>query len=155
MEKSESIFVATQHSRPCVVEITNGQCNVKTFELSMSKRHRIVMLINLSAIGFVPAMTVWCATQINTPTGIAASLAFGIAALVCGIGKTICDFSNWLFTMNKMQEKVGEWYLEDITNICNDFIKAGCKVAAEEVAKVLEKNNKTDGVGESQEKSAE
>ena len=135
MKKEAETITFTQDHRPCVVEIADGRCNVKTFQLSMSRRHRMVMLVDLFTIGFIPAMTVWSTTQFNTPDGIFISLLIGAIALVCGIGKTICDFANWLFTMNKMQENIGEWYVEDITNICKDFRRAGCKVAAEEVEK--------------------
>lgn len=155
MDKRAETLTFTQDHQPCVVEIANGRCNVKTFQLSMSRRHRMVMLVDLFTIGFIPAMTVWCATQFNSPNGIFISMLIGAIALVCGIGKTICDFANWLFSMNKMQEKIGEWYVEDITNIYNNIVKADCKVAAVEVSKVKEKNDKSDGKPNTPETKAE
>lgn len=141
--------------REPVVEIVKGQCKVKTLQITMSKRRRTIMLINLFTIGFVPAMSVWWATQEKSLTAIIGIACFGIVALGCSILKTLCDFNNWMFSMNIMQEKMGQSYVEDVTNICNDFIKAGCKLAAEEVSKATRDNCKTErGRGDS-EKNAE
>jgi hypothetical protein len=61
------------------------------------------------------------------------------------------DFQNWLFTMNMMQAKMGDWYMDDVIGICQDFINAGAKFAAEEVKKAVEEKTATeasDGEGE-------
>lgn len=143
MEKYALIRMSDEH-RPPLVEIRNRQCNVKTLALSMSKQHKIIMLVDLLIIGLCPALLVWCATRMKDIDGIFIMSILSIVALIGGIMKTIRDFVNWLFTMNKMQEKMGWWYIEDMNNIFHDFIKAGCQVAAEEVAKVSGKNGETD-----------
>lgn len=155
MEYREGIRTFTDDNRPCMVEISKGECHVKKLKLSMSKRDRMEMLIDLFIIGFIPAITVWSATQANTTTEFIVGLSLGTTAFVCGVGKTICDFANWLFAMNKMNEKFGEWYVEDITNICNAIIKDGCKVAEEEAARVSKINDKPDVESKTTETKAE
>ena len=127
-----------------LITVKDNKVNVKTLQVSMSRRHRVVMFLDLWTIAWVAGLTVGMsmATTLSHYVWIIAPIGF--LALLCAIGKTVVDFQNWLFTMNVMQAKMGNWYMDDVVGICQDFINAGVKFAAEEVKKVVKENTETE-----------
>ena len=134
-----------------LITVKDNKVHVKTLQVSMSRRHRVVMFLDLWTIAWVAGLTVGMsmATTLSHYVWIIAPIGFLV--LLCAIGKTVVDFQNWLFTMNMMQEKMGDRYMDDVVGICQDFINAGAKFAAEEVKKAVEEKAATeasDGEGE-------
>ena len=141
----DSVIVFGDDSRPePLITIEDNYVNVKTLKVSMSRRHRVVMFVDLWTIAWVSGLTVGMsmATTLSHYVWIIAPIGFLV--LLCAIGKTVVDFQNWLFTMNMMQAKMGDWYMDDVVGICQDFISAGVKFAAEEVKKVVGENTETE-----------
>ena len=146
--REDTTLTFGENGRPePLITVKDNKVNVKTLQVSMSRRHRVVMFLDLWTIAWVSGLTVGMsmATTLSHYVWIIAPIGFLV--LLCAIGKTVVDFQNWLFTMNMMQAKMGDWYMDDVVGICQDFISAGVKFAAEEVKKVVEV--KTDGEGES------
>lgn len=134
-----------------LITLKDNKVNIKTFQLSMSRKHRIVLFMDVLTIAWVSGLTVGMSMASTLSQYVWIITPIGALALLCAIGKTITDFQNWLFTMNAMQAKMGDWYMEDVIGICQDFINAGAKFAAEEVKKAVEEKTATeasDGEGE-------
>jgi len=132
---SDSVLEFKDGNRPPLIRIEDGKVNITTLKLSMSRKHRVVMFIDLWTIAWVSAMTIYIA-QLPSVAGWRWLVSLvGLLVTTVSIGKTISDFSNWLFTMNKMQAQMGEWYLDDVVEMCQDLISAGARVAAGEASK--------------------
>lgn len=150
--REDTTLTFGENGRPePLITVKDNKVNVKTLQVSMSRRHRVVMFLDLWTIAWVAGLTVGMsmATTLSHYVWIIAPIGFLV--LLCAIGKTVVDFQNWLFTMNMMQAKMGEWYMDDVVGICQDFINAGAKFAAEEVKKAVEEKAATevsDGDGE-------
>ena len=121
-----------------LITIKDNKVNVKTFKVSMSRRHRIVMFIDIWTVAWTSGLAVALSMSSALTQYIWIIAPIGALLILCSIGKTIVDFQNWLFTMNAMQAKMGDWDMDDIIGICQDFINAGAKFAAEEVKKAVE-----------------
>ena len=143
--KSENILDFSDGKRPPLIRLEDGKVNVTTMKFSMSRKHRFVMFIDLWTIAWVSALTVYLSHQ-SFVEGWKWHVVVlgGMILTVVSVLKTVTDFANWLFTMNKMQEKMGDWYMDDVVGICQDFISAGVKFAAEEVKKVVGENTETE-----------
>ena len=150
--REDTTLTFGENGRPePLITVKDNKVNVKTLQVSMSRRHRVVMFLDLWTIAWVAGLTVGMsmATTLSHYVWIIAPIGFLV--LLCAIGKTVVDFQNWLFTMNMMQAKMGDWYMDDVVGICQDFINAGAKFAAEEVKKAVEEKAATevsDGDGE-------
>ena len=134
-----------------LITLKDNKVNIKTFQLSMSRKHRIVLFMDVLTIAWVSGLTVGMSMASTLSQYVWLIAPIGALTLLCAIGKTITDFQNWLFTMNAMQAKMGDWYMEDVIGICQDFINAGAKFAAEEGKKAVEEKTATeasDGEGE-------
>lgn len=143
--REDTTLTFGENGRPePLITVKDNKVNVKTLQVSMSRRHRVVMVLDLWTIAWVAGLTVGMsmATTLSHYVWIIAPIGFLV--LLCAIGKTVVDFQNWLFTMNMMQAKMGDWYMDDVVGICQDFISAGVKFAAEEVEKVVEENTETE-----------
>ena len=143
--REDTTLTFGENGRPePLITVKDNKVNVKTLQVSMSRRHRVVMFVDLWTIAWVAGLTVGMsmATTLSHYVWIIAPIGFLV--LLCAIGKTVVDFQDWLFTMNAMQAQMGEWYMEDIIGICQDFIKAGTKLAVEEVEKAVEEKTKTE-----------
>lgn len=124
-----------------LITIKDNHVNVKTFKVAMSRRHRIIMFMDIWTIAWVAGLGVYMSmvSQLSQYVWIIAPI--GVLVLLCAIGKTIVDFQNWLFTMNSLQAQMGEWYLEDIVGICQDFINAGANVAVDVARQAVEEKS--------------
>ena len=141
----EEPLTFSENGRPePLITLKDNKVNIKTFQLSMSRKHRIVLLMDLLTIAWVSGLTVGMSMASTLSQHVWIIAPIGALALLCAIGKTITDFQNWLFTMNAMQAKMGDWYMEDVIGICQDFINAGAKFAAEEVKKAVEEKTATE-----------
>ena len=127
-----------------LISVKDRKVNVNTFQVSMSRRHRIVMFLDLWTIAWVAGVTVFFSMADKLAQYIWITAPIGGFVLLCAIGKTIVDFQDWLYTMNMKLIQMGEWYMEDIVGICQDFISAGMKLAAEEVEKAKEEKPETE-----------
>lgn len=153
MEGEESINTA---NRPPMIELKDRLVNVKTHRITMSRKHWLLMLFDLVTLSWVSGIFVLLVTISNMSLmGILAMSALGTLMWICALGKTICDFRNWMFTMQVMNERMGEWYCEDVVNICNSFLTAGVRVAAEEAAKAKKGEEGKDNVDSAQNNKAE
>ena len=150
----EETLTFLENGRPePLITLKDNKVNIKTFQLSMSRKHRIVLFMDVLTIAWASGLTVGMSMASTLVQYVWIIAPIGVLALLCAIGKTITDFQNWLFTMNAMQAQMGEWYMEDIIGICQDFIKAGTKLAVEEVEKAVEEKTRTeakDANGESE-----
>ena len=146
VERTQRIEKDTPVATPCIW-IADKKVYVETLRFTMSRKQKIIMGIDLYTI----VMSAVLVTYLLMEKGMALNGWFvaiiGIILGVSSIGKIIVDFNNWLFTMNIYQNKMADRYREDVVAICNDFMTAGLKFAAEEVKKAVEV--KTDGEGES------
>lgn len=120
-----------------LITIKDNQVNVKVLKLSMSRKHRFLMYIDLWTIAWVAGLTIGMSMESDLSNYVWIIAPIGFLLLLMAIGKTIGDFQNWLFKMNAMQEKMGEWYMDDVIGIVQDFITAGTKFAAEEVKRAI------------------
>ena len=123
------------NNRPIVVELRDRKVYVNTLDISMSFRFRMGMLCSfLSMIGFGAITTyVTMANAVPWPSWIVGCIGGFCEFLVVSIA--IINLQNWVSTMNKYNRKMGEWAMEDVIGICQDFISAGLQFAAEEVEK--------------------
>lgn len=150
--REDTTLTFGENGRPePLITVKDNKVNVKTLQMSMSRRHRVVMFLDLWTIAWVAGLTVGMsmATTLSHYVWIIAPIGFLV--LLCAIGKAVVDFQNWLFTMNMMLLKMGDRYMDDVVGICQDFINAGAKFAAEEVKKAVEEKAATevsDGDGE-------
>ena len=148
----DSSFTVSEAERPTLIRLEDGKVNVSVLKLSMSKKHRVVMTIDLWLIAWVSAMTSYMAMLESLAPYRWIVVTIGCFSVMLAIGKTITDMMNWIFTMNVMLEQMGDWYIDDVVGICQDFIGAGVKFAAEEVKKATNGKSETetkDGEGAS------
>ena len=122
--------------REPVVELKNGHCNVKTLQLSISKMHKVKLIIDLLCIGVMP-IGIFCANENHS---FFPALVVSIFCSITWMIITIIDFRDWFYTKNKQLEQMGEWYLEDCTNIFNDLLNAGSKVCSQMVEEERRRN---------------
>ena len=151
-EDIEVVIDGEKMRRP-LIELKDNQVNVYTLKITMSRRFRIVFFIDLWAIVFVAGLSVYMTMVAELSKYIWVIAPIGFLVVLCAIGKTIVDLQNWVFTMNAMQKKMGEWYMDDVIGICQDLINAGTKLAVEEVKKAKDENTGTeakDANGESE-----
>ena len=127
-----------------LISLEDEKVNIKVFKITMSRKHRIVMVLDLWTIAWVSGIAVYMSMVEEFVKYRFAIIPIGIIVILCAIGKTITDFQNWLFTMNAMQAQMGDWYMDDVVGICQDLITAGTKVAAEEVSKAKEEKTHTE-----------
>ena len=141
----EETLISSENGRPePLITLKDDKVNIKTLQLSMSRKHRIVLFMDVLTIAWVSGLTVGMSMASTLSQYVWIIAPIGALTLLCAIGKTITDFQNWLFTMNAMQAKMGDWYMEDVIGICQDFINAGAKFAAEEVKKAVEEKTATE-----------
>lgn len=141
----DSVIVFGDDSRPePLITIEDHHVNVKTLKVSMSRKHRIIMFLDILTVALVSGITVGMSMSNTLSQYVWIIAPIGLFVLLFFIGKIVVDFQNWIFTMNAMQAKMGEWYMEDIIGICQDFIKAGTKLAVEEVEKAVEEKTRTE-----------
>ena len=145
-EKETLTFLENGRPEP-LITLKDDKVYIKTFQLSMSRKHRIVLFMDVLTIAWASGLTVGMSMASTLVQYVWIIAPIGALALFCAIGKTITDFQNWLFTMNAMQAKMGDWYMEDVIGICQDFINAGAKFAAEEVKKAVEEKTATEASG--------
>ena len=122
-------------TRAPLISIKDRKVTIKTFQVSMSRYHRFVMLADLFTISWVTGITVFMSMDENLSRYAWIVCSIGFLVLIFAVGKTIVDFRNWMYTMNSMLAQIGEFYLKDIAGICQDFAIAGAKVAADEIEK--------------------
>ena len=128
--------------RPVVVSLKDRKVNVSSLKITMSRKHKTIMLLDLYTLSFVSAISVYL--LMIKSWSIPALIVIGsvcFASWICALGKTICDFSSWLFTMNIMNDNMARWAIEDVIGICQDLTTAGIKVAIESVNSGLENRN--------------
>ena len=125
--------------RPLVVSVKDRTVTVNSLKIAMSRRHKAMMLLDLYTLSFVSAMSVYVLMMKSWSAISMSFIVFAcLASWTCALGKTICDFSNWLFTMNIMNENMARWAVEDVVGICQDFVTAGTKLVCSEVRNVSE-----------------
>jgi len=150
--RKDTTLTFGENGRPePLITVKDNKVNVKTLQISMSRRHRVVMFLDLWTIAWVAGLTVGMSMATTLSHYVWIISPIGFLVLLCAIGKTVVDFQNWLFTMNMMLLKMGDRYMDDVVEICQDFINAGAKFAAEEVKKAVEEKAATeasDGDGE-------
>lgn len=135
-EDSTLTFVIGGRPEP-LITVKDNRVNIKTLKLSMSRKHRCMMFIDLWTIAWAAGLTVAMSMTSFSAKYVWIIAPIGFLTLLCSIGKTVVDFQNWLFTMNAMQAKMGGWYMDDVIGIVQDFINAGTKFTAEEVKKAI------------------
>ena len=103
--KEEGTIDITNGSRPPVIELKGGQVNVKTLKLSISRKHRWVLLIDLLTIFWVGIVStlLFCIDNL-TPIKLMVISFFGLLMLFASVGKTIFDFVNWVYTKVAAEE---------------------------------------------------
>lgn len=139
-DNKEEVEVINPSKRPPFVELKDGQIIVKTISVTMSRKHKCLMIFDLLLIGFVCGVFSYvAATQDNTIKHLVGIITVGAFLEVISIMKTITDFLNWKFTMNSVLQDICGWYVEDVRNIVSDLLNAGAKFAEEEVAKATGK----------------
>ena len=144
-EKKAEVETIDPSNRPPFIELKDNQIIVKTFNISMSRSHKWIMVFDLLLIGFVCGMFSYVAAKEgNTPAHLIGIVTVGILLFITALMKTMTDFLNWKFTMNRMLQELGGWYMEDVGNIVSGLISAGTKLAAEEVARATGKEIKTE-----------
>ena len=144
-EKKDEVETIDPSNRPPFIELKDNQIIVKTFNISMSRSHKWLMVFDLLLIGFVCGMFSYVAAKEgNTPAHLIGTVTVGIFLFISALMKTMTDFINWKFTMNSMLRDVGGWYMEDVRNIVSDLINAGARFADEEVARATGKEIKTE-----------
>lgn len=120
--------------RPEIVSIKDRKVNFKSLLITMSIRHRVVMILDLIGLSVISCITTYfVACEFKGYYDALIGGAVGVTFWIVVLCKTITDFRDWLFTMNSMNEQMASWALEDVIGICQDFISAGVKLAAEEV----------------------
>lgn len=129
--------------REPVVELKNGHCTVKTVQLSMSKKHKFALIIDLLLIGIMPIFCLGCALFVESKASKVLAIVFATLLSALWIFNAIIDFRNWFYTKEKHLEKVGEWYLEDFAKIFNDLINAGSKVCSQTTEEERKQNNES------------
>lgn len=121
--------------RDLVVYLDDGQVFVKTLKIQMDKNQRIRLLLEILFIAFVAFLTPIVFIKSHSVLGHVVTCVGGAIGVFCGTARVLCNLARWAYNLNHMQAVMGKWYVEDIAALCGDFIKAGLKVAAEEVAK--------------------
>lgn len=134
---------ANGRPRP-LIYIKDRQVVVETLKLSMSRKHRFVMFLDLWTIAWVSAITIGMSMSDSLSSYFWMIMPVGCLCTLISVCKTMIDFINWLYTMNEMNNNMGKWYVEDVRHIVVDLLNAGAKVAAEEVKKALEEKSKTE-----------
>lgn len=141
--------------RTALLGISCGKCFIKTLGVDMSRKHRITMALDIFYIAFIPAMTVLgCLKYASNLMEIAISSSIGLVVFVSALGKILCDFNNWVYTINQMQKQIGVLCAEDLKNLCEGLIESKEKETKEEgivkeetpkhVEEVNDKNHTTD-----------
>ena len=144
-KKETRVETIDVNNRPCMIELKDKRVNIRTHRLSISRKHKLVMLIDLFTLSWVSGIFVLLITLNNLSwLGIFAMGCLGLLMWTCALGKTICDFRDWMFTMQSQIDKIGDWSCDDVVNICNDLIRAGIKYAQEEVEKAKKGEVTTD-----------
>ena len=123
-----------------LIEVSDGKVRVKTMRVSMSRVHKITMLIDMSAIVVASLVTPIAIADQGQMMWKCITGFFFVLALVCGVGKMIVDFANWMFTMNHYLDSMGARYVKDVSGIVRDFVKAGVRLCNEELEKAKEEN---------------
>lgn len=131
-ETKEGNMVVDPTNRPLLVELKDKKVNVLVYQCSMSKIHKAVIGIDLIMVVAMASLATFLFCRGNGP--------YWGAGIVTGISilwfiKVFADIRNWIYTMNVYLQKMGEWYQDDIADICTDLINAGVEYAAKEVAK--------------------
>lgn len=134
---------ANGRPRP-LIYIKDRKVIVETLKLSMSRKHRFVMFLDLWTIVLVSAITIGMSMAESLSEYFWVIMPIGCLCTLISVCKTMIDFYNWLYTMNKMNSKMGNWYVDDVRHIVVDLLNAGAKVAAEEVKKALDEKSKTE-----------
>ncbi|MBO6031800.1 MAG: hypothetical protein J6Q22_10130 [Prevotella sp.] len=143
---ADSSVTFDSNDRPApLIRLENQRVNVSVLKISMSRKHRLLMLLDLFNIAWLSGVGVWMCMTEKLAQHVWIIAPIGFLVIICAIGMAIVDFLNWLFTMNKMQTMMGEWYMDDVIGICQDFINAGAKIAADEVTNAVGKKAETEG----------
>ena len=108
----------------------------------MSKIHKFNLIIDLLCIGEMPIICLGCAL-IEESKSIVLAIVCATLLSAFWILKAITDFRDWFYTKNKQLEEMGEWCLEDCTNIFNDLINAGSKVCSQMVEEERRRNSES------------
>ena len=130
--------VGVEDTRQPMIYLKDSKVNVTTLHLAMSQRHRITMLIDFLMIGMFPSITVYMSMLENLSISKLWIIIGGSVLTILALSKTAVDLMNWIFTMNIFLTRMGEWYMDDVVNLCRSLINAGATVVEEEVRKVLE-----------------
>ena len=136
MEETLLTFRTDGRPEP-LITVKDNAVKVKTFKVSMSRKQRVLMFIDIWTIAWVAGLIVYFVMSESLSKYVWIVAPIGVLTLLCAIGKTIVDFLNWLYATNAMIEQMGSWYVDDVIGIVNDFISAGTKFAAEEVKKAI------------------
>ena len=135
-EASTEEVEASREQRPIVIEVKDRKINVNTLEISMSRRFRLGMLCNFLCLAGLSALTTYLVMAKAFPCAPWIIGVGGGFLTFCSICHAIIKLHDWAYTMNSMNQQMGEWAMEDVIAICRDFIAAGIQYAAEEVQKV-------------------
>lgn len=135
--REEGMFVWSENKRSPVIELDKKRINVKTLKLNISRKHKIVLALDLLLIHFIIGLLIPVITHSKlSMTGCVIVGVMGFVMWAAALCKLIFDCLEWVSTEQEKLNRMGEWYCEDVVNICNGFLTAGVKVAAEEVEKV-------------------
>ena len=130
--------VGVEDTRQPMIYLKDSKVHVTTLHLAMSQRHRITMLIDFLMIGMFPSITVYMSMLENLSISKLWIIIGGSVLTILALSKTAVDLMNWIFTMNIFLTRMGEWYMDDVVNLCRSLINAGATVVEEEVRKVSE-----------------
>ena len=134
-ETSTEEVEASREQRPIVIELKDRKINVNTLEISMSRRFRLGMFLNFLCMVGLGALTTYLVMAKSIPCAPWVIGLVGGFLTCCSICHAIIKLHDWEFTMNSMNQQMGKWAMEDVIDICRDFIAAGIRYAAEEVQK--------------------
>lgn len=121
------------NNRPIVVELRDRKVYVNTLDIKMSFKFRMGMLCSLLSLIGIGAITTYVAMAHVFPCSNWIVGCVGGFCAFLSMSITIINLQNWVFTMNQYNRKMGEWAMEDVIGICEDFIYAGVSFASEEV----------------------
>lgn len=107
------------------IKYENGEVKIGMLRISMSKIHRAKMCVDIALIILFSTFLGW---TIRTPVnGKILNDLIGVSFILLGLAISICktalDFRDWMYTMNFYQDKLGERYKADISEIYESLIK--------------------------------
>lgn len=115
-----------------MIYIKDGKVFVKTLDIKMSTRQKVIVIADLLLTVFISVFFTTFVLIIQPSLYSLILMVFlSTIAVIGAVGLTVCDLSLWMIRMQNTNREIGERYCKDVSDICNDLIRAGCKVAAE------------------------